>query len=40
MRNDQQAARMFKGAGCTLCKDPTWHIQTKKIDDRPITRAR
>lgn len=37
-RNDQNAARMFKGAGCTLCKDPTWHIQKKKIDDRPSTR--
>jgi dienelactone hydrolase len=31
-RNDQNAGRMFKGAGCTLCKDPTWHIQKKKID--------
>ena len=39
-RNDQNAARMFKGTGCTLCKDPTWHIQKKKIDDRPSTRAR
>ena len=39
-RNDQNAARMFKGTGCTLCKDPTWHIQKKKIDDRPGTRAR
>jgi dienelactone hydrolase len=33
-RNDKNAGRMFKGAGCTLCKDPTWHIQKKKIDDR------
>jgi dienelactone hydrolase len=31
-RNDQKAARMFKGSGCTLCKDPTWHVQKKKID--------
>jgi dienelactone hydrolase len=31
-RNDQTAGRMFKGAGCTLCKDPIWHIMKKKID--------
>ena len=31
-RSDQKAARMFKGANCTLCKDPTWHVQKKKID--------
>jgi dienelactone hydrolase len=31
-RNDQKAGRMFKGGGCTLCKDPTWHVQKKKID--------
>ncbi len=31
-RRDQNAARTFKGAGCTLCKDPTWHVQKKKID--------
>jgi len=37
-RNDQIAGRMFKGSGCTLCKDPSWHIQKKKIDDRPNTR--
>ena len=23
-----------------VCKDPTWHIQKKKIDDRPSSRAR
>lgn len=40
MRNDQNAARMFNGAGCTLCEDATWHIQKKNIDDRPGTRAR
>lgn len=39
-RNDQNAARMFRGAGCTLCKDATWHVQKKKIDDRPATRAK
>ena len=31
-RKDQKAARMFKTANCTLCKDPTWHVQKKKID--------
>lgn len=31
-RGDQKAARMFKGANCTLCKDTTWHVQKKKID--------
>lgn len=31
-RNDQKAGRMFKGGGCTLCKDPSWHIMKKKID--------
>jgi dienelactone hydrolase len=31
-RNDQGAARMFKGAACTLCKDSSWHIQKKKVD--------
>jgi dienelactone hydrolase len=30
-RNDQKAGAMFKGANCTLCKDPTWHVLRKKI---------
>jgi dienelactone hydrolase len=30
-RNDAAAARMFKGARCTLCSDPSWHVLTKKI---------
>ena len=30
-RGDQQPARMFNGASCTLCKDPAWHIMKKKI---------
>ena len=34
-RNDANSAKMFKGATCTLCKDTTWHVQKKKIDDRP-----
>lgn len=33
-RNDQKAATMFKGASCTLCKDPTWHVMKKGIDGR------
>jgi dienelactone hydrolase len=38
-RNDANAAKMFKGASCTLCKDPSWHIQKKKIDGgSPSTR--
>jgi len=31
-RSDSNAARMFRGSSCTLCKDPTWHIRKKKID--------
>jgi dienelactone hydrolase len=32
LRRDPQAARMFKGADCTLCRDATWHVQKKGID--------
>ena len=31
-RKDQKAAQMFKSGNCTLCKDPTWHVQKKRID--------
>ena len=31
-RNDQKAGRMFKGAGCGLCQDRSWHIAKKKIN--------
>ena len=31
-RNDANAAKMFRGSACTLCKDASWHIQKKKID--------
>jgi dienelactone hydrolase len=31
-RGDQNRAKWFKGANCTLCKDPAWHVQKKKID--------
>jgi dienelactone hydrolase len=39
-RNDQKAAAMFRGASCTLCKDATWHVQKKKVDERSSTSAR
>ena len=39
-RNDTNAARMFKGAGCTLCKDASWHIQKKKVDGGSTSRNR
>jgi dienelactone hydrolase len=32
LKNDARAARMFKGADCLLCTDPTWHVSKKKID--------
>lgn len=38
-RSDQKAAAMFRGAACTLCRDKSWHIMKKKIDDGSITRA-
>ena len=31
-RGNTEAARLFKGAACSLCKDPAWHIQKKRID--------
>lgn len=30
-RRDRTAARMFVGAGCTLCKDPSWHVFRKQL---------
>jgi dienelactone hydrolase len=39
-RNDATAARVFKGAGCTLCKDPTWHVQKKRIEQASSRRVR
>ncbi len=30
-RGNSEAGKMFKGANCTLCKDPAWHIQRKKL---------
>lgn len=32
LKGDAQAAKMFKGADCTLCKDATWHVSRKKLD--------
>ena len=29
LRGDQAAGKMFTGDGCTLCKEPTWHVKTK-----------
>jgi hypothetical protein len=28
---DSKAARMFKGANCTLCKDPKWEVRKKNM---------
>jgi dienelactone hydrolase len=33
-RNDQKAAAMFRGASCTLCKDKSWHVQRKGMDEK------
>ena len=30
-RKDQKAGKLFNGANCGLCKDPTWHIARKKL---------
>jgi dienelactone hydrolase len=32
LKGDKQAARMFVGADCGLCRDKNWHIFKKKID--------
>ena len=29
LKGDQNAAKMFVGAKCTLCTEPTWHVKTK-----------
>ena len=39
-RNDQRAAKMFKGTACTLCSTPSWHIQKKNIDGASTSRSR
>jgi hypothetical protein len=32
LRGDARAARMFRGRNCTLCDDPAWVVQKKRID--------
>ncbi|MFN0124646.1 MAG: alpha/beta hydrolase [Blastocatellia bacterium] len=32
LRGDKQAAKMFVGADCGLCRDKSWHVFKKKID--------
>ena len=32
LKGDAKAAAMFKGANCTLCKAPSWHVTKKGID--------
>ena len=32
LKRDRVAGRMFTGANCTLCREPTWHVQKKGID--------
>lgn len=31
LRGDRQAAKMFEGADCTLCKDPKWDVRKKNM---------
>lgn len=31
LRGDERAGRMFKGADCSLCNDPTWRIERKGL---------
>ena len=33
-RGDRDAAKMFKGPACSLCRDPAWHISKKQIDGK------
>ncbi|MBV9248255.1 MAG: hypothetical protein JO227_03270 [Acetobacteraceae bacterium] len=30
-KGDKQAAKMFQGDDCTLCRDPKWHVSKKKM---------
>jgi dienelactone hydrolase len=32
LKGDPRAAKMFRGADCTLCTAPTWHVTTRRID--------
>jgi hypothetical protein len=31
LRGDQEAGRMFSGADCLLCREPTWRVQKKNM---------
>lgn len=31
LKGDAQAARMFEGADCMLCREPTWYVQKKNM---------
>jgi hypothetical protein len=31
-KGDGQAAKMFEGADCTLCRDPKWHVLKKQMN--------
>jgi len=31
-KGDRQAAKMFVGTDCTLCRDPKWHVSRKRMD--------
>ena len=32
LKGEATAGRMFRGADCTLCTTPTWHVQKKGLD--------
>jgi hypothetical protein len=32
LKGSQTAAKMFRGADCTLCRDPSWHVSRNQID--------
>jgi hypothetical protein len=31
LKGDGRAGRMFVGADCALCVEPTWHVAKKQI---------
>ena len=31
LKDDKDAARMFSGPDCVLCREPTWHVQKKNM---------
>lgn len=33
LRDDRDAAQMFIGAGCGLCRLPDWHVKTRALQD-------